>query len=346
MEKKRYVVTSTRSASGKTAITAALALKKPSTSGYFKPIADRLEDEKHLVDRDCSLMKEILSLEAPLEMMSVVRDYPGLFRDRTREEFPDKIKERVALQEDREIMFIESGRNYSYGAYVGLDALTLSRLTDSRIILVADGDVGMLEDKTIVAHAYFTSQGADVVGVILNKVREEDLGYLDNVTTPALERRGIEILGTVPYIEDISRLTVRDIARELNAKVIGGEGGLDNVVEDIFIGAMSVTTAMKNPLFWRKRKVIITGGDRVDMQLAAFESDTSALILTGNIFPEPQVVAKADSISVPLLLVPGDTYTVSRRVERVEPHLKLDLEGRRKLLEALKENVEVEKILG
>lgn len=344
MVKKGYVVTSTRSSSGKSTIIAGLSLMMEKRAGYFKPVADRLLEEKRLIDRDCSMMRELLSLDVPIEKMSVVRDYPGLFRDRSPEEFPEKIVERMGLQEGRETIFVESGRNYSYGAFLGLDALSLSKLTGFRIILVAHGDVGLLVDKTVVAHTYFTSRGAEVVGVIFNRVSEEE-EYIDRVTTPALERRGIEVLGSLPYIEEISRLTVRDITRELGARVVGGEEGLDREVKDIFIGAMSVSTVLKNPLFWRKKKVIITGGDRIDMQLAAFESDTSALILTGNIFPDPQVVAKADSLSVPLLLVPGDTYTVSRRVERVEPHLKLEEGERKKLLEALKENVEVEKIL-
>lgn len=345
MARKGYVVTSTRSSSGKSTVIAGLSLLQGKGAGYFKPVADRLLEENRLIDSDCALMRELLSLEVPIEMMSVVRDYPGLFRDRIPEEFPEKINERMGLQEGREPLFVESGRNYSYGAYIGLDPLTLSRLTGFPIILVADGDVGLLVDKTVVAHAYFTSQKAEVRGVIFNKVEDEEEGYLDKVTAPALERRGIEVLGSLPHIEEISRLTVRDIARELNARVVGGEEGLDREVKDIFIGAMSVSTVIKNPLFWRKKKVIITGGDRIDMQMAAFESDTSALILTGDIFPDPQVVAKADSLSVPLLLVPGDTYAVSRRVERVEPRLKLEGEGRDKLLKALKENLELEKIL-
>ena len=48
------------------------------------------------------------------------------------------------------------------------------------------------------------------------------------------------------------------------------------------LGAMGAELALK---FFRTKpdKIVITGGDRADIQLAALETDTKCLVLTGNL---------------------------------------------------------------
>ena len=60
------------------------------------------------------------------------------------------------------------------------------------------------------------------------------------------------------------------------------------LIENFSIGAMNVEQALT---YFRRipRKAVITGGDRADIQLAALETDTVALVLTGNLFPAPVV---------------------------------------------------------
>ncbi|RLF26706.1 MAG: hypothetical protein DRN01_04195, partial [Thermoplasmata archaeon] len=101
------------------------------------------------------------------------------------------------------------------------------------------------------------------------------------------------------------------------AKVVSGEEWLSNEIENIFIGAMSASAAIKNPLFNKKNKLIITSGDRTDIILASIEHDTSCLLLTNNILPPSNIIEKANQNRVPLLLVPWDTYTTAKRVEGI-----------------------------
>jgi BioD-like phosphotransacetylase family protein len=82
------------------------------------------------------------------------------------------------------------------------------------------------------------------------------------------------------------------------------------------IGAMGADASLS---FFRRRanKAVITGGDRSDLQLAALETSTAALVLTGNFRPSPQVIDRAEERSVPLILVPDDTLTTVDRAERL-----------------------------
>ena len=71
------------------------------------------------------------------------------------------------------------------------------------------------------------------------------------------------------------------------------------------------------------RKAVITGGDRPDLALAALETDTSALILTGNLYPDVRVLARAEEKGVPVILVPYDTYTTVGKVKDVTGKIRI-----------------------
>jgi len=60
----------------------------------------------------------------------------------------------------------------------------------------------------------------------------------------------------------------------------------------------------------------------VDIQLAALQTDTSALILTGNIYPDVRVLARAEELKVPVLLVPFDTYTTIKSIATLTGRIK------------------------
>ena len=65
----------------------------------------------------------------------------------------------------------------------------------------------------------------------------------------------------------------------------------------------------------RPNKAVITGGDRPDIQLAAMETSTRCLILTGNIRPEAQIISRAEEEGIPILSTHHDTMTTIERIE-------------------------------
>ncbi|OPX58995.1 MAG: phosphate acetyltransferase [Methanomassiliicoccales archaeon PtaB.Bin215] len=138
--------------------------------------------------------------------------------------------------------------------------------------------------------------------------------------------------------------TVKEVAEALSANVLVGEGHMDLVVEGVFIGAMTMETALKY-MRRHRRKAIITGGDRSDIQLAALSTDTSCLILTGGMYPANQVVSKAYEKGIPILVTRYDTLATSEMVEhliaRIEPQ---DAEKVRLVEKAVADNVDLDKV--
>ena len=79
--------------------------------------------------------------------------------------------------------------------------------------------------------------------------------------------------------------------------------------------------------FRRKpNKAVITGGDRPDIQLAALETSTKCLILTGNLQPSPIILGRAEEVGVPMILVRQDTLTTVEIIERFFGKTRFHLE--------------------
>jgi BioD-like phosphotransacetylase family protein len=75
-------------------------------------------------------------------------------------------------------------------------------------------------------------------------------------------------------------------------------------------------------------KAVITGGDRTDIQLAALETSTTCLILTGNLHPSPLIVKQAESLGVAVLLVRDNTMETVEAIERVFGKSRLGQEAK------------------
>ena len=85
---------------------------------------------------------------------------------------------------------------------------------------------------------------------------------------------------------------------------------------------MSVSSAIR---YFRDMhdKAVITGGDRPDIQLAALQTSTSALVLTGNLYPSPLLLQRANQLGVPVLLVGDDTLATVSSIEKVMGRLRV-----------------------
>jgi len=209
---------------------------------------------------------------------------------------------------------------------------------DCELVLISTPEPASL-DKIAMLYKLSASYKIDVRGVVLNKT--DDLSVAN-----FLESKGVKVLGCIPHIPEMTYFTVKEVAEALSANVLVGEGHMDRTVEGVFIGAMTPETALKY-MRRHRRKAIITGGDRSDVQLAALSTDTSCLILTGGLYPANQVVSRAYERGIPILVTRYDTLAASEMVEhliaRIEPE---DTEKVRLVEKAVQDNVDLEAVFG
>ncbi len=324
---KPIIITSTRTHAGKTTIGAGLVLNAGDRKlGYFKPFGDTVvQEEDKVYDSDAQLFKQLLDLDKDAHDLSMLFDYPGMLHEIKGRSLADEFEENVrALGVSVDVLLIETARNFTYGAYKGIDVNSFLGMINADILLVADGSASLIVDKCLAATKYLGQKAEGHIHVVINKAKPEDIGEIKSQAIPILEKLGISVLGVLPMDNRIQRQSMEHIADKLNAKVVAGCGGIDNIFDRILVGAMTAETTIKLPLFHQPHKLLITGGDRSDMILAGLETDSAGLVLTGNILPHKRILAVADDVGIPVLSVPTDTYDTANEVEAIQAELEAD----------------------
>jgi BioD-like phosphotransacetylase family protein len=117
-------------------------------------------------------------------------------------------------------------------------------------------------------------------------------------------------------------VSVGELVRQLGAEVLCCPERMDLLVENLKIGAMNVNSALK---YFRKtdNMAVVTGGDRADIQLAALETSTQCLILTGHLAPREDILERARDLEVPILSVDLDTLTTVEIIEKAFEEVRL-----------------------
>jgi BioD-like phosphotransacetylase family protein len=342
---KKLIIASMRRSAGKTSLILGLAEALKKKIGYMKPFGDRLiYHKKRLWDYDSALVANILGLAENPEEMSIGLEHSKLGYMSQKEIKEKLLQDFASMSRGKDILFVEGGRDLAYGSSVHLDAISLARHLDYPMVLVVGAEVESVDD-IIFAKKSIGMADIDFKGVIVNKVH--DIEDFRNTHLKTIAHMGIGILGTVAFHPQLTHLSVQYLADRLFAKVIAGESGLHGAVKNIFVGAMSANAALRSPKFHKEQKLIITAGDRVDMILAAMDSDTSCIILTNNILPPSNIISKASDRNIPLLLVATDTYQVAQQVDNMEPLLtQNDAEKIALLGQLVKDHVAIDDLLG
>nr|MCU0570429.1 DRTGG domain-containing protein [Oculatellaceae cyanobacterium Prado106] len=77
--------------------------------------------------------------------------------------------------------------------------------------------------------------------------------------------------------------------------------------------------------YFRKGRnmAIVTGGDRTDIQLAALETSTQCLILTGHLPPSATILSRAEDLEIPILSVDLDTLSTVEIIDNAFGQVRL-----------------------
>jgi len=305
---------------------------------YFKPVGTLpVREGGALTDEDALFVARALGFEGPVGALCPVLLTDELSEQALRGEVGD-LDQRIldayrTVSQGADVTIIGGVGDLSRGALVNLSGGRVAELLESRVLLVARyQSETSVEDLLLAADLL----GERLAAVAFNYVPPQALDHVSGVVREYVERRGIPVLGAVPRDEVLGSVTVRELAEQLDAKVLCCENRLDELVKHFVIGAMNVASAVK---YFRERedKAVITGGDRPDIQLAALQTPTKAVILTGNLHPSSVIVKRAQQVGVPMLLVGADTLSTVERIESIVGKLRVrervKVERARQLLE-------------
>ncbi|NES80455.1 MAG: phosphotransacetylase family protein [Moorea sp. SIO2B7] len=283
---------------------------------YGKPLETFVDGKKpEKVGEDVEFMTSSLDLS-----QSQVRS-PLLSLDQEtiskRLQGEDKTDYAQALQEyaqqlEGDLVLLEGGATLGEGSLFNLSVAQIAEVVDASILLVAPYCSLLLVESLLSAKQLL---GDRTLGVLINDVPPEQIESVQTLIKPFLEEQGIAVLGILPRNKLLRSISVREISKRLGAKVLCRPDRLDLMVESMAIGAMNVNSALE---YFRQREnmAVVTGGDRTDLQLAALETSTHCLILTGHMPPQPLILSRAEDLEIPILSVDLDTLTTVEIVDQ------------------------------
>lgn len=325
--------------SGKTTIALGLAKKLQERGvhpAYFKPVGEVSIVGKG--DEDGILMRDLLRMQVNVEeIVPVILGYhylfganqPGWHHQRITEAF-------TAIAREADLVIIDGAVTPFVGACLGIDDVTLAREFGALAMLVLKLEHDYSVDEGIFYNNYLAARGVQLLGNIFNNTVRPLFDKARGVYKPLLDAKGYHVLGIVPQRSELALPTVAEYYEALGGEILTGEDCLDQLVEDVLIGAMTIESALSY-LRRSSKKAVITGGDRADLALSALETSTAVLILTGGLYPDVKVLARASEKGVPVMLVHYDTFEAVERLHAIARRIK---PGDERAIQLTRENIE------
>jgi uncharacterized protein len=316
---KYLLIGSTEAYSGKSATVLGVAhhLKKKGLDiAYGKPlgtfwggsVATPIEEDVQFVAQVLNLSSDrVQSPVLPLNEVTIQKRIRG--DDQI--DYPQLLRQQQQVQ-GADLTLLEGPSNLEEGTLFDLSLLEVAEIVDANVLLVARFNSLLIVGSLISAKRRL---GDRLMGVFINDIPQERLVEVQTTVKPFLEAHNIHIFGLMPRSALLRSVSVSDLVQQLQAEVLCRPDRLDLMVETLSIGAMNVNSALK---YFRKGRnmAVITGGDRSDIQLAALETSTQCLILTGQMRPRADVLSRAEDLEIPVLSVDLDTLTTVEIVDR------------------------------
>ena len=295
-------VTSLHAGAGKTVVCAGLSrhlLSDGKRVGFFKPIVSDIKIQE-AIDSDAEFIKRVLALAEPIDSLCPVIGRQG--------ELTSRIKQAYAkVSTGKDVVVVEGIWRQRPGGKPLEASYEVVQALDARVVIVEPYSEELSGGRFIDKYKDF---GEYLLGVVVNKVPRSRVKHLYN------QLSGVNILGILPEDRVLLSLTIGELAEHVQGEILNCADKSAELVENLMLGAMTVDPG---PVYFGRKanKAVVVRGERPDMQLAALETSTKCLVLSGGVSPIHTVLRRAEDKGVPIILAKGDTISVVNSIERI-----------------------------
>lgn len=337
------IVASPEGQVGKTVVSAGLLrrmLSEGRKAGYFRPFS--LPDSGGLpsAGQECRFLQAVLELHESAEAMCPLSLPPGELSAALGA--ADKVEAvRKAFGEvsrDKDVVVVESPAGLGPGG-------PASRLMADVLGQAAGSLLVILQYSAAPLRSSLSSMDSGLkkraVGVVVNAVPASRMAEVKGPMSTELD---LPVLGVLPQDRSLMGITVNELAGAAEARVVTPWNGTSELIENVMIGAATVD---HGPLYYSRKqnKAVVVRAERPDMQLAALETQTKCLVLTGGGQPISTVVKQAEARKVPILVTGHDTQTALSRIEAAIRHSTISSEQKlRKIDELMGQSFDFKKL--
>lgn len=302
---------------------------------FFKPVGGGPSD------LDVGVMTQAFRLvEDPADMCPLTIEEARELVARQREgELLERIQRAYdRLCRDNQFIIIEGINNQRSVSVFDMDINErIAAHLHARVVLVARGsanggstDVAQLADSVLTTKRDFESKEIEILGAVVNRVRDKPLADVSQKVTEAFEAAGIRSFGVLPNLSFLGYPKLDRIAEEIGAEVLVDQDGLATAATKTIVAAMEPRHFLKH--LNTDRTLVIMPGDREDVllciacaQKSPMRRSLSGVILTGGLRPDQGVLDLIHDMglpSLPIMAVPDDTFTTATRIGNVDTRMR------------------------
>ena len=160
-----------------------------------------------------------------------------------------------------------------------------------------------------------------VAGVILNAIPRKLFTRRSMALLSSFEVAGFSVLAVLPEDRALCGFTIGQLAEELGAEFICLPEKAEVLIENVMLGANAADPAFTyfSP---KPNKAVFCRSDRPDIQLAALDTETRCLVLTGSGRYQQGLVYRAEDLGVAVLRVSSDTFSTIMALDNIFPKVK------------------------
>lgn len=305
--------------------------------GFFKPIA-QLHPGDEGPERSTELVSRTLGLDSPKPMpLSHVERMLGDGN------MDDLMEEIISLYQqaavDKDVVIVEGMVPTRYASYAARVNQHLAKTLDAEVILVSAPDEETLTELSdrieIQAQLFGGARDPKVLGVILNKVqndKEDFKALIDHLcqNIPLLaNNESFQLLGCVPWKDELNAPRTKDVADLLGARVINAGEYEQRRMKKIVLCARAVANSVQ---LLQPGTLVVTPGDRDDIilstALAAMNGvPLAGLLLCSDFAPDPRILELCQGAlqsGLPVMTVSTGSYDTATNLNRMNKEIPVD----------------------
>ncbi|QHS10617.1 phosphate acetyltransferase [Sinimarinibacterium sp. NLF-5-8] len=299
--------------------------------GFYKPIAQHHPGDAG-PERSSELVARTHGLQPPVSLpLAQVERMLG--EDQLDELMEACVQGFAQAAQDKDVVVVEGmvpTRQVSYAAQINQQ---LARSLDADVILVSapvEEGIKVFADRVeIHAQTFGGVSHPKVVGVIVNKIRDDDFAEQLRSQTHLLRHDGFRLLGQVPWHDALNAPRMYDVATQMGAHIVNAGEHEKRRVQTIMLCARAVPNTV--PLL-QAGVLVVTPGDRDDIIMAASLAalngvPLAGLLLCSNFAPDARILdlcRGALQSGLPVYTVTTNSYDTATRLNRMNREIPID----------------------
>ncbi|TYZ06905.1 phosphate acetyltransferase [Hymenobacter lutimineralis] len=301
--------------------------------GYFKPIIDydpAQEPDPH-IDTVARYFKlpfayaDTYAYTRPQALQLLEADAQGELIDVVIHKFKQ-------WEEAYDFTVVEGSDFLGPGTAIEFDAnVSIAKNLGVPVILVVSGEgksTAQVVSSVLTLLRTFEAREVPVLLAVANRVAPEQAADVQTLLRAQLPEE--VLLAVIPEDPQLRHPTMREIHAGLGSKLLFGEAGLGNQVDNYVIGAMQVPNFLN---YLKENVLIVTPADRGDIIVCALQANQSAsyprvagIVLTAGAEPDEPIMRLLEGLPnvVPILTMPTGTFETTTRVGAIKSRITPD----------------------